>query len=526
MTLQIPVLSLIIFAPLLGVILLLFLNEKKHLTLMKWGAFGASLLSLILGVLFLLVPGVRLFNPADASFQLIEIFDWIPRIGVKYHLALDGISLWLLLLTAFIVPLAILFSFETVKTRTKLYYLLLLVMQSAMLGAFCALDLILFYIFFEAILIPMYMLIGIWGGDNRYYATWKFFFFTMVGSVLMLIAIIYLGISAGSFSVDRIVYAVLLNPSVQNVLFWAFVIAFAIKIPLFPLHTWLSDAHTEAPTAGSVILAAVLLKLGSYGFIRFCLPLFPQPSVDFAPMLATLAVIGVIYGSLVAIVQKDIKRLVAYSSVAHMGFVTMGIFSGTVEGITGSILQQINHGLSTAGLFLLVGMIYDRRHTRIMDQFGGIAKVMPVYYVMFLFIMLSSVGLPGLNGFVGEYLILVGSFKYMPIHSLIATIGVILAAIYLLWLVRKTFYGPLNNPENEKLKDLKPIEVFVLVPIIVLCVFIGLHSKSFTAAILPPVENLVQILERARQVSVPVDKTAPNPEVSWLNIERKVKANE
>lgn len=498
---QIPVLSLIIFGPLIGVLFISFLNEKRHSSWIKWISLGFSFLSLVIGVIFTLIPKLSLFDPTYYDFQLLEKYEWLPSLNINYYLGVDGISLWLFLLTAFITPLAILFSFESIKTRIKQYYILLLILQSAMLGAFCALDLIMFYIFFEAILIPMYMIIGIWGGDKKYYAMWKFFFFTMVGSVLMLVAIIYLGITEKTFSVDGLLnemYMISLPIQTQIILFWAFIIAFAIKIPLFPLHTWLSDAHTEAPTAGSVILAGVLLKLGSYGFIRFCLPMFPEPSLTFGPIIATFAVIGIIYGSLVAAVQKDVKRLVAYSSVAHMGFVTLGIFSFTVEGLTGSVLQQINHGLSTGGLFLLVGMIYDRRHTRMIDQFGGIAKVMPLYYVLFVFIMLASVGLPGLNGFVGEFMILVGSYKLLPIHTAFATVGVVLAAVYLLWLVRKIFYGPITKAENEKLKDLRPVEVFILLPIIAMCLLIGLYSKPFTSVIQPAVTNIITIIDRAK----------------------------
>jgi NADH-quinone oxidoreductase subunit M len=379
-----------------------------------------------------------------------------------------------------------------------------LLLEVGMLGVFLALDLVLFYIFWEFTLIPMYFLIGVWGGKNRIYAAVKFFLFTMAGSVLMLLAILYLGLQAGSFSQPELVANRSLFAGAQMLLFLAFGIAFAIKVPVFPLHTWLPDAHVEAPTAGSVILAGVLLKMGAYGFLRFNLPLFPQASIQAAPIVAILAIIGILYGGAVAFAQKDIKKLVAYSSVAHLGFVMLGIFALNPQGLAGGILQMVNHGLSTGALFLLVGMIYERRHTREMDSYGGLWKVMPIYAGISLVVVLSSVGLPGLNGFVGEFTILLGAFGSKvfgsPWYAGIATLGVILAAVYLLKMFEKTFLGPITKEENKNLKDMNLREIITMVPLLVLIFWLGIYPQPFFNLINPAVEQLAQLVQSAALV--------------------------
>jgi NADH-quinone oxidoreductase subunit M len=391
-----------------------------------------------------------------------------------------------------------------VEEQVKGFMIFFLLLEVGMLGVFLALDLVLFYIFWEFTLIPMYFLIGVWGGKNRIYAAVKFFLFTMAGSVLMLLAILYLGLQAGSFSQPELVANRSLFAGAQMLLFLAFAIAFAIKVPIFPLHTWLPDAHVEAPTAGSVILAGVLLKMGAYGFLRFNLPLFPQASVQAAPVVAILAIIGILYGGAVAFAQKDIKKLVAYSSVAHLGFVMLGIFALNPQGLSGGILQMVNHGLSTGALFLLVGMIYERRHTREMDAYGGLWKVMPIFGGIFLVVVLSSVGLPGLNGFVGEFTILLGAFGSKvfgsPWYAGIATLGVILAAVYLLKMFEKTFLGPVTKEENKNLKDLNLREILTMVPLLVLIFWLGIYPQPFLNLINPAVEQLVQLVQTAALV--------------------------
>lgn len=416
--------------------------------------------------------------------QFVEQYPWINAIGASYFLGIDGISLFLVLLTTFLSMLAILSSWKAVTQKIKGYYACLLFLETGMIGVFVSLDLLLFYLFWEAMLIPMYFLIGIWGGPRKIYATIKFVLYTMVGSLLMLVAIMYLAYQfktiAGYYTFNLLsLYQSGLNPEVQVWLFLAFALAFAIKVPLFPFHTWLPDAHVEAPTAGSVLLAGILLKMGTYGFLRFCLPLFPQAAMQFMPVVIALAVVGIIYGALVAMVQPDIKKLVAYSSVSHLGFVMLGIFVFNLQGITGGILQMVNHGLSTGALFLLVGMIYERRHTRQISEFGGLAKVMPRYYGFFLVIMLSSIGLPGLNGFIGEFTILIGSFQFNPWITAIATFGVVLSAGYMLWMFQRIFFGQVTHEENRLLFDLSKREIAILVPIIILVFWIGIYPKPF-----------------------------------------------
>ncbi|MEJ7576176.1 MAG: NADH-quinone oxidoreductase subunit M [Pyrinomonadaceae bacterium] len=427
-------------------------------------------------------------NVDTAAFRFEQNDSWIGEIGARYHLGVDGISLWLVLLTTLLMPIAVLSSWNSVTKRPLAYYAFLLLLESAMIGVFVSLDLLVFYLFFEASLVPMFFLIGIWGGENRTYAAVKFFIYTAGGSLLMLVGIIALYFIYGTFDYTTILDAMRtgtrrLDEGVQFWLFLAFFIAFAIKVPLFPFHTWLPDAHTEAPTAGSVILAGVLLKMGTYGILRFNFALFPEASRAFAPYVITLAVIGIIYGALVAMVQPDVKRLVAYSSVSHMGFVVLGLFSFTEEGMQGALYQMLNHGVSTSALFLLVGMIYDRRHTRMIKDFGGLNKPMPLFATLLVFASLSSVGLPILNGFVGEFLIMLGMWtsglRYSWIATMLAATGVIWAAIYMLWMLQRVLFGRVTNEENRRLTDLNWRETGLLVPLLVLMIVMGVYPRPF-----------------------------------------------
>lgn len=436
------------------------------------------------GISLLLLTGA---GASTAVFRFEENALWIGSIGSRYHVAVDGISLWLVLLTTLLMPIAILSSWIGIKKRQLAYYVFLLILESAMIGVFVSLDLLLFYLFFEASLIPMFFLIGIWGGERRIYAAIKFFIYTAVGSLLMLVAIIALYFTYQTFDYTTLIQAMAsqpLAPRPQYLLFAAFALAFCIKVPLFPVHTWLPDAHTEAPTAGSVILAGVLLKMGTYGLLRFNLGLFPETARLVAPVIIILAIIGIIYGALVAMVQPDVKRLVAYSSVSHMGFVVLGLFSFTELGMQGALYQMLNHGVSTGALFLFVGFIYERRHTRLISEFGGLATPMPWFATLFVFASLSSVGLPFLNGFVGEFLIMIGMWTSSAVsHPYLATMlagtGVIWAAVYMLWMLQRVVFGKLTNSENARLKDLDAREVGLLIPLLLLMLFMGVYPRVF-----------------------------------------------
>jgi NADH-quinone oxidoreductase subunit M len=498
-----PLLTLILFLPVAGAAAVALLPSAAH-RMVKTAGLIASTATFVASVVLFLA-----FDAAKPGMQFEEIVSWIPNLHVSYHLGVDGISMLLVVLTAFLTPLALLASWESVTVRLKGFVALMLLLEAGTLGVFLSLDLFLFYVFWEFMLIPMYFIIGIWGGGERIYAATKFFLYTMAGSLLMLVAIIWLGVYAaglpgGSFTTDlRELGAVAggIPRSVQNWMFLAFALSFCIKVPLFPLHTWLPDAHVQAPTAGSVILAGVLLKMGTYGLIRFCIPLFPGPTFTFLPYIAALAVIGIIYGALVSMVQGDLKKLVAYSSVSHLGFVVLGIFALTEEGMQGSVIQMINHGLSTGALFLLVGMLYDRRHTRMIRDFGGLARVMPVYAAFFMIVMLSSVGLPGLNGFVGEFLILLGSFHSSALGSrwfaVVGTSGVIFAAVYLLWSYQRVFFGTVEDEANRTLRDLSIREWTVLVPIVVFIVWIGFFPKTLLDKSAPAVRQIVAQVQAA-----------------------------
>jgi NADH-quinone oxidoreductase subunit M len=453
------------------------------------------------------VPLYVRFDAENPDFQFEEFLRWMPNLGVGYHIGIDGISLLLVLLTTFLTPVALASAWQSIEEGTKEFVMAMLVLETGMLGVFVALDLFLFFVFWEAMLIPMYFIIGVWGGAHRVYAAIKFVLYTMAGSALMLVAILALyyqhGAATGIYTFDLPTLAryVLAPGLAQNLMFLAFGLAFAIKVPLFPLHTWLPDAHVEAPTAGSVILAGVLLKMGTYGFLRFCLPLFPDASLTFGPLVFALAVIGIVYGAWVSTVQPDLKKLVAYSSVSHLGFVMLGLFTLNQAGLVGGVLQMVNHGLSTGALFLMVGMIYERRHTRLISEFGGLWAVTPAFAALFLVVCLSSLGLPGLNGFVGEFLILVGAFQVNGWLAAAATTGIIFAAVYLLWMYQRVVFGQVRHETNRHLRDLTPREWALLVPVLVMIVWIGVHPRTFTAKTEATVQALIAQVESKASVA-------------------------
>lgn len=499
-------LNLVTFFPLVGVFFLLLIKKEQE-NLARWISLTTSLVTFGISLWVL-----SQFNAANPSLQLLVNKEWIQFSDwtIRYALGLDGLSILLVLLTAFLTPISILSTWTAVKEKVRDFHIFFLLLEIGMMGVFLAQDLFLFYVFWEFTLVPMYFLIGIWGGKQRMYAAIKFFLYTMAGSILMLLAILWLGIEQGTFYLPQLILQGGIPPNIQYWLFLAFAAAFAIKVPMWPLHSWLPDAHVQAPTAGSVILAGVLLKMGTYGFVRFNLPLFPQAAFQLAPFMAFLAVIGIIYGAIVSFSQKDVKKLVAYSSISHLGFVILGIFALNPQGIQGAILQMINHGISTGALFLIVGFIYERRHTREFSEYGGLWAVMPVYAVLTLIVSLSSMGLPGLNGFVGEFTILLGAWgaggaggslgSYY--YAGVAAFGVILAAVYMLFMFQKMFLGPVTKKKNEDLEDLNWREIAILVPLLVLIFWIGLYPAPFFNLIGPSVDNLVNILTAA-QVALP-----------------------
>ena len=498
------ILTLLIFIPIVFSIPVLFLKSSQE-KIIKIYALCITVIVFGLSMYLLLQ-----FHSETGDFQFMERYQWVRDYNIFYLLGVDGISLLLVLLTAFIFPLTILGVWNSVTSRVKEFYFLFLILEGGLLGVFLSLDLILFYVFWEIILIPMYFLIGIWGGKNKYYATVKFFIYTMFGSLLMLVAILWLA-SYCSTSLTRFTteYSELQKVSMyipQNIqvwLFFFFLLSFAIKVPIFPFHTWLPDAHTEAPTAGSVILAAVLLKMGTYGILRFSIGLFPLMFVKYSYLIATLGVIGIIYGALVCIAQKDMKKLVAYSSVSHMGFIVLGIAGLSIESLQGSLLQMVNHGLSTGALFLFVGFLYDRRHTREISEYGGLAKITPIYATLFLIICLSSIGLPGLNGFIGEFMILSGSFFSANLnnnlYAILASTGVVLSAVYLLWMYQRLINGPVEKEENKSVPDLNKREVISIAFIIIMIVWIGVHPNTFLNKSDTAIKRLIENVDNAKK---------------------------
>ncbi len=488
------ILSIVTFLPLLGAALLLFVPKKQHDSI-RGIALVVTLVTFVFSIFM-----YTMFDPSASGMQLEINKSWIPAFGISYHLGIDGISLLLIMLTTILMCIAVLSSWTYIKKAVKGYFIALLLLETGIIGVFVSLDLFLFYVFWEAMLIPMYFIIGIWGGDRKIYASIKFVLFTMFGSLLMLAALIYLYFNQPggmqTFDMLKLYEMSALPMPAQSVIFLAFALAFAIKVPVWPFHTWLPDAHVQAPTAGSVILAGVLLKLGTYGFIRICLPIFPDATLQFVPLISILALIGIIYGALVAMVQRDVKSLVAFSSVSHLGFVMLGMMALNIQGMNGSVIQMINHGISTGALFLIVGMIYERRHTRMIADLGGLSKSMPVFSTFFMIAALSSIGLPFTNGFVGEFLILLGTFGVNQTYAIIGATGVILAACYMLWMLQRVIFGKLDKPENEKLIDLNARERVVLIPLVILIFWIGIYPKPFLNRIEPAVTDIMEIMDR------------------------------
>ena len=490
-----PWITLVVFLPLLGVVGILLAKEEMA----KWIGFGVS------AVLFLVSLQLWImFNETTPAMQFVEKHQWIISPSINYAVGIDGISLPLVLLTTFLTPLCILASWTSIETRVREFMISLLVMETATLGVFVALDFVLFYVFWETMLIPMYLLIGVWGGSNRVYAAIKFFLYTLAGSVLLLVAIIVLFFSSGENTFDILTLSQsAYSPTLQAWLFWAFFAAFAVKVPMFPFHTWLPDAHVEAPTAGSVILASVLLKMGAYGFLRFSLPMLPDASLLFTPVIMTLSVIAIIYGAYMAFAQADLKKLIAYSSVSHMGFVTLGIFALNAQGIEGAILQMVNHGITTGGLFLCVGIIYERTHSRQISDNSGLAKPMPCYATFLVIFALSSVGLPGMNSFVGEFLVLVGTFMWSKFAATLAALGVILAAAYILWMLQRVIYGVQSESMASKLFDMNAREIGMLVPLVLFVFWIGLYPKPLLDVMHESVDHLLEQKVRVMTVETP-----------------------
>ncbi|MBU8547072.1 MULTISPECIES: NADH-quinone oxidoreductase subunit M [Roseomonadaceae] len=470
-----PLLSLVTFLPLAGALIIMMVRGEEAVVARnaRWTALWASLITLALSLL--LWTG---FDQSTAEFQFVEQVDWLPEYGVGYHMGVDGISVLFILLSTLLTPLCILASWESVQTRVREYMVAFLVLEAMMIGMFAALDFVLFYIFFEAVLIPMFLIIGIWGGARRVYAALKFFLYTLAGSLLMLLAILAVWYEAGTTDIPTLMETAF-SPRMQFWLFLAFFASFAVKVPMWPVHTWLPDAHVEAPTAGSVILAGVLLKMGAYGFLRFSLPLLPQASADFAPLIFALSVIAVIYTSLVALAQEDMKKLIAYSSIAHMGIVTLGIFTFTAQGLSGALFTMLSHGVVSGALFLCVGVLYDRVHSREIARYGGVAKIMPAYALVFMVFTMASVALPGLAGFPGELLVIVGAFKVNPWVALGACMGMILGAAYALYLYRRVIFGKIVREDLKTLLDLSPREYATFAPLILLTIWMGVYPSSF-----------------------------------------------
>jgi len=496
-----PILSLTTFLPLVGVAFIMLIRGDEHNVARnaRWAALWTSLATFVISLLLWLN-----FDKSTAEFQFVEKFEWLPSFNIAYHMGIDGISLFFVILSTFLTPICVLASWKAVTTRVKEYMIAFLVLETMMIGTFAALDFMMFYIFFEAVLIPMFIIIGVWGGPRRVYAAFKFFLYTLAGSVLLLAALLTLYFEVGTTDIPTLIaYAV--PPEMQTWLWLAFFASFAVKMPMWPVHTWLPDAHVEAPTAGSVILAGVLLKMGGYGFLRFSLPMLPIASEQFVPLIYTLSVIAIIYTSLVALAQEDMKKLIAYSSVAHMGFVTIGIFTATQQGIDGAMFQMLSHGIISAALFLCVGVVYDREHSREIAHYGGLVERMPRYAFVFMIFMLGSVGLPGTGGFVGEFLILVGAFQDNTWVAALASTGVILGAAYMLYLYRRVIFGKLDKEHLKQILDLEPREIAIFTPLVILVFWMGIWPDPFLSVFDATVSNLLQNYQSALAIAEPLN---------------------
>ena len=496
-----PILSLTTFLPLVGVAFIMLIRGDEHTVARnaRWAALWTSLATFVISLLLWLN-----FDKSTADFQFVEKFEWLPSFNIAYHMGIDGISLFFVILSTFLTPICVLASWKAVTTRVKEYMIAFLVLETMMIGTFAALDFMMFYIFFEAVLIPMFIIIGVWGGPRRVYAAFKFFLYTLAGSVLLLAALLTLYFEVGTTDIPTLIaYAV--PPEMQTWLWLAFFASFAVKMPMWPVHTWLPDAHVEAPTAGSVILAGVLLKMGGYGFLRFSLPMLPIASEQFVPLIYTLSVIAIIYTSLVALAQEDMKKLIAYSSVAHMGFVTIGIFTATQQGIDGAMFQMLSHGIISAALFLCVGVVYDREHSREIAHYGGLVERMPRYAFVFMIFMLGSVGLPGTGGFVGEFLILVGAFQDNTWVAALASTGVILGAAYMLYLYRRVIFGKLDKEHLKQILDLEPREIAIFTPLVILVFWMGIWPDPFLSVFDATVSNLLQNYQSALAIAEPLN---------------------
>ena len=491
---HLPILSLLTFAPLIGVLLILTVRgrqediDRASRAVALWTSTVVFVLSLWL---------IIRFDANESGFQFVETADWLSGFGIDYRMGVDGISVWFVVLSAFLTPICILASWDCITSRVREYMCAFLALETLMIGMFCALDLVTFYVFFEGVLIPMFLIIGVWGGARRIYSAFKFFLYTLLGSVLMLIALLVIYAETGTTHIATLLTTPI-DPDLQTWLWLAFFASFAVKVPMWPFHTWLPDAHVEAPTAGSVILAGVLLKMGGYGFLRFSLPMFPEASAFFAPLVYILSVVAIIYTSLVALAQEDMKKLIAYSSVAHMGFVTIGIFTANMQGVQGAIFQMLSHGVISAALFLCVGVVYDRMHSRVITDYGGLVHRMPVYALIFMIFTMGSIGLPGTSGFVGEFLSLAGAYQVSSLLALGAAMGIILGAAYMLYLYRRVIFGPLVHERLKAILDLSPREVAMLAPLVVLVIWMGITPGNILDLTTPAVERLINNVEMAR----------------------------
>jgi NADH-quinone oxidoreductase subunit M len=509
---DLPILSLVTFLPLIGAFFIFIIRGEEEVVARN----ARNVALLVSGITFLLSLELWFgFDRTTAAFQYVELVQWLPDYGITYHMGVDGISVLFVLLSTLLTPICVLASWDAIRVRVKEYMIAFLVLETLMVGMFCALDFVAFYMFFEGVLIPMFLIIGIWGGARRVYAAFKFFLYTLLGSVLMLLAILFMYFQAGTTDIPTLMQFGF-SPAAQTWLWLAFFASFAVKVPMWPVHTWLPDAHVEAPTAGSVILAGVLLKMGAYGFLRFSIPMLPDASALFSPLIFTLSVVAVIYTSLVALAQEDMKKLIAYSSVAHMGFVTAGTFTLTQQGIEGAIYQMLSHGVVSAALFLCVGVLYDRIHSREIARYGGLVHRMPRYALVFMVFMLASVGLPGTGGFIGELLIMVGAFQVSTwLAALIAT-GMILGAAYMLWLYRRVIFGKLTKSDLMGILDLNPRETAIFAPLVVLVLWMGVYPASFIDVMAPSVSNMIENYDLARTDSDGLRFAALGDIVAWV----------